>query len=154
MAFGAGITAFRADGTAFGAGALSAVLFFDFFMFFFRNFYIGRLTKIFLSGMMKYQIPIGGFMKKAVLVLALAVVALAMMGCPSLNQPVSATGNPIGSKTGQASGQIILGAFGDVDAGIVAAAQAGGISKVSTVDFQVKNFLGLVVTYTTTVTGE
>jgi outer membrane lipoprotein SlyB len=94
-------------------------------------------------------------MKKVVLVLALAVVALAMMGCPSLNQPVSATGNPIGSKTGQASGQIILGIIGDVDAGIVAAAQAGGISRVSTVDFQVKQFIGpIVMTYTTTVTGD
>jgi hypothetical protein len=93
-------------------------------------------------------------MKKVALVLALVVVALAMMGCPSINQPVGATGNPVGSKTGQASGQIILGAFGDVDAGIVAAAQAGGISRISTVDFQTKSLLGIVMTYTTTVTGE
>jgi uncharacterized protein (DUF2342 family) len=94
-------------------------------------------------------------MRKTVLVLVLTVVALVMMGCPSLNQPVSATGNAIGSKTGQASGQIILGIIGDVDAGIVAAARAGGISKVSTVDFQVKYFVGPIIqTFTTTVTGE
>ncbi|MDR1898674.1 MAG: TRL-like family protein [Treponema sp.] len=92
---------------------------------------------------------------KKLLVLFVLVVALVLMACPSVNRPVSATGNPIGSKTGQASGQIILGIFGDVDAGIVAAAQAGGISKVSTVDLQVKQFVGLLfTTYTTTVTGE
>jgi hypothetical protein len=95
------------------------------------------------------------FMKKVLLVLVLAIGALAMMGCPSVNTPVAATGNPIGSKTGQASGQIILGIIGDVDAGIVAAAAAGGITKVSTVDTQYKGFLGsVIITVTTTVTGE
>ncbi|GHV44117.1 hypothetical protein AGMMS50268_39460 [Spirochaetia bacterium] len=91
---------------------------------------------------------------KKLLVLFVLVAAIALMGCPSVNQPVSATGNAIGSKTGQASGNIILGLFGDVDAGIVAAARAGGITKVSTVDFQTKSLLGFVTTYTTTVTGE
>jgi hypothetical protein len=94
-------------------------------------------------------------MKKVALIAILAVAALVMMGCPSINQPVAATGNPIGSKTGQASGKIILGLFGNVDAGIVAAARAGGITRISTVDTEIKGLLGtLVITVTTTVTGE
>jgi hypothetical protein len=94
-------------------------------------------------------------MKKVVLIATLAIAALVMMGCPSLNKPLLATGNPIGSKTGQASGTIILGLFGDVDAGAATAAKAGGITKIATVDFQVKSILGAIVTtYTTTVTGE
>jgi hypothetical protein len=76
------------------------------------------------------------------------------MGCPSINVPFLATENPIGSKTGQASGQIILGLFGDVDAGIATAARNAGITKVATVDFQYKTLLGIINTYTTTVTGE
>jgi hypothetical protein len=94
-------------------------------------------------------------MKRIALVLLLALAAIALMGCPSVKLPIAATGNPIGSKTGEASGNIILGLFGDVDAGIQAAAAAGGITKVSTVDTKVKTLLGsLVITFTTTVTGE
>jgi outer membrane lipoprotein SlyB len=94
-------------------------------------------------------------MKKVLLVLVLAIGALAMMGCPSVKLPVSTTGPVTGSKTGEASGQIILGMFGNVDASIATAAAAGGITKVNTVDTQVKSFLGsLIITFTTTVTGE
>jgi len=94
-------------------------------------------------------------MKKAILIIALAIVAIALMGCPSVNQPVAAAGATVGTKTGQSSGKIILGLFGNADAGSLAAAQAGGISKIATVDTKVSLFLGgLVITFTTTVTGE
>ena len=92
-------------------------------------------------------------MKKAIVVLVL-VFAVALMGCPSVNLPAAAGPGTVGALTGQASGSIILGLFGDVDAGILAAAQAGGITQIATVDVKVKYLLGaLVVTYTTTVTG-
>lgn len=94
------------------------------------------------------------FMRKAAFVMVLVIAALVMMGCPSITQPVAATGNPIGSKTGTASGQIILGAFGDANASMVEAARSAGITQISTVDFTVKSMLGIVTTFTTTVTGE
>ncbi|MDR2501339.1 MAG: TRL-like family protein [Treponema sp.] len=87
----------------------------------------------------------------ATVLITMGVIAL--MGCPTINRPVAATGNPVGSKIGQSTGKIILG-FGDVDAGIKAAAEAGGITQISTVDFKTASMLGFVTTYTTTVTGE
>lgn len=76
-------------------------------------------------------------------------------GCVTVNSPVSATSNPVGSKVGTSSGTIYLGIFGTADAGMKAAAANGGITKISTVDTQVETFLGyLMVTVTTTVTGE
>ena len=94
-------------------------------------------------------------MKNVIVVVALLFAMVALMGCPSVNVPAAAGGATVGVKTGQASGSIILGLFGDVDAGSLAAAQAGGITKIATVDVATKVLLGgLVVTYTTTVTGE
>jgi uncharacterized protein YceK len=94
-------------------------------------------------------------MKKAVFIIALVVATLVMTGCPSVKLPIAATGNPVGSKTGQSSGQILFGVVGDVDASIQSAAAAGGITKISTVDLQTKALLGSVIlTFTTTVTGE
>ena len=93
-------------------------------------------------------------MKKAILILASVILAVALIGCTTVNLPAAAGGATVGAKTGQASGSIILGAFGTVDAGILKAARAGGITKIATVDVQVKQLLGFVTTYTTTVTGE
>jgi hypothetical protein len=41
-----------------------------------------------------------------------------------------------------------------VDASIQTAAKNAGISKISTVDLKTTNMLGIIVTYTTVVTGE
>ncbi len=73
----------------------------------------------------------------------------------SLTKPVSVSSNPIGSKTGKATGTCFLGylCFG-ADASIQSAAKNGGISKVSTVDLKTTNLLGIIVTYTCIVTGE
>jgi len=92
-------------------------------------------------------------MKKVIVIVALAFAAIALMGCPSLNLPHS-VGSASIEKTGQSSGSLILGLFGNVDAGIATAAKNGGITKVATVDHEVKSILGFIVTYTTTVTGE
>jgi hypothetical protein len=94
-------------------------------------------------------------MKKAIVVIALVFAVVALMGCPSVNLPVAAAGATVGAKTGQSSGQLILGIIGDVDAGMLAAAKNGGITKIATVDVQQKlNFGGIFIIYTTTVTGE
>jgi len=93
-------------------------------------------------------------MKKVIVIVALAFAMIALMGCPSVNLP-RLVGNASIQKVGQASGTVILGAFGTVDAGIYEAAQNGGITKVASVDVRVKKLLGyIMVTWTTTVTGE
>ena len=93
-------------------------------------------------------------MKKAILIVACVIFAIAMIGCTTVNLPNN-VGSASMSKTGQASGKIILGMFGNVQAGIADAAKAGGITKIASVDVQKKTLLGyIVVTYTTTVTGE
>jgi hypothetical protein len=95
------------------------------------------------------------FMRKVAFVAVLLVTALALMGCPSVTVPLQVTDNPIGSKTGTSGGTIILGLVGDANAGAGAAAQNAGITKIATVDTQVKLMVGFVmVTVTTTVTGE
>ena len=93
-------------------------------------------------------------MKKAILIAACVILSIAFIGCTTINLPAAAAGATVGTKTGQASGNIILGMFGNVDAGILAAARAGGITKIATVDVQVANMFGFITTYTTTVTGE
>jgi hypothetical protein len=101
-------------------------------------------------------------MKKAIVIVALAFAVVALMGCASVNYPHS-VGSASIEKTGQSQGQIILGLFGTADAGIATAAKNAGITKIATVDVQIKPLLGgagpgfgygLVVTYITTVTGE
>jgi hypothetical protein len=94
-------------------------------------------------------------MKKAIVIVALAFAVVALMGCPAVKIPMAAGGATVGAKTGQASGSIILGMFGDVDASSATAAKNGGITKIATVDTKFKNMLfGLVITVETTVTGE
>jgi hypothetical protein len=94
-------------------------------------------------------------MKKFIAVVGFAVVCFLAAGCATITSPVVATTNPVGSKVGQASGKIWFGAFGSADAGIQAAAQNGGITNISTVDFTTKlGILGLWTEYQATVTGE
>jgi hypothetical protein len=94
-------------------------------------------------------------MKKLVAMVALVAICFLAVGCATITQPVAATTNPVGSKIGQASGKIWLGAFGTADAGIQAAAKNGGITNISTVDVTTKlGILGLWIEYQATVTGE
>ncbi len=92
-------------------------------------------------------------------ILLKAVVLLMLVGalfsCASLNMPVGATSNEIGPLVGQSSGTIWFGMFGNVDAGVRAAAQDGRIVNISTVDFEAKSVLfGLGTKFTCTVTGK
>ena len=102
-------------------------------------------------------------MKKAMLIVALVFAMAALIGCATVNYPF-AVGSASIERTGEASGVTILGLFGEADVGIATAARNGGITKIATVDVQVKPLLGmampgmggsgLMLTWTTTVTGE
>jgi hypothetical protein len=61
---------------------------------------------------------------------------------------------PAGSKTGEAKATSILGIVAQGDCSISAAAKAGGITKVMTVEHHTKNILGLFAEFSTKVTGE
>jgi len=101
--------------------------------------------------------------------LAAAAVASVLTGCAGMafngrtgmgsiysetKLPESATGNPIGSKTGQACASSILGWVTTGDASTSTAARNGQIQRVFTVDNSSKNILGIYATFCTVVTGE
>lgn len=102
----------------------------------------------------------GGFTVKKVIVstLAAAVLALAATSCVT-TVPYSATTNTIGSKVGEATTTYLFGVLpfpfdqGE-NGGIAAAAKAGEITKVATVDVKTFNLLNLIVKKTIVVTGE
>lgn len=89
---------------------------------------------------------------KKIAIIALTVISLALYSC-SVSIPLAATNNKI-EKKGIATRTIWFGlAFGHTDVGIEAAAKNGNITKVATVDYNVKAGL-FRKTYTTTVQGE
>lgn len=93
-----------------------------------------------------------------------AVLVIAGLSSCTMNLPISATENPIGSKVGEADGveifpMGIMGYYGYGlsfygDASIMNACKKAGITKVSTVDFHSTNYLGIVAVHTCVVTGE
>jgi outer membrane lipoprotein SlyB len=90
---------------------------------------------------------------KKVFVLIVIVVAFTLMGCSTVNAPHLLGDGTVGPRTGQASGELLFGFFGNVDAGMITAAKNAGITKIGCVDLQIAR--GLInVTYTTTVTGQ
>jgi hypothetical protein len=66
--------------------------------------------------------------------------------------PIDAQG-AIGPKEGKACAQSILGLIAQGDASIAAAAKAGGITNVSTVDHYSRNMLGIIGDFCTVVRG-
>lgn len=94
-------------------------------------------------------------MKNVLKVVAVLFLATTLFSCASLNAPVAVTANPVGELVGQSSGIIWLGILGNVDAGIKQAAQNGGITEISTVDFEYQMILGTLGSkFTCTVTGK
>ncbi|MDR1302388.1 MAG: TRL-like family protein [Treponema sp.] len=84
-----------------------------------------------------------------------ALIVLMTVSCATITVPTGVTNNPIGQKTGTASGMIILGLFGTANASVYEAAKNGGITTISTVDTEtILYFGGIVMKVTTTVTGE
>jgi len=103
-------------------------------------------------------------MKKAILILT-SCAFLFVTGCATLypagfiytniNLPVTATANSgTATKVGISQSTSILGAVAIGDGSLEAAKKNGGITKVHHVDYGVKNILGIIGTYTTTVYGE
>lgn len=103
-------------------------------------------------------------MKALRLVLILGAVA-ALAGCALLvpmgnvytgvKLPMAATANSGAStKTGEATCVSVLAVVATGDCSIEAAKKNGGITKVHSVDWEVKNILGIYGTYKTIVSGE
>lgn len=91
-------------------------------------------------------------MKKAIVIIAL--IAIFLTGCATVNAPALIGDGTIGTKTGYSTGRLIFG-IGNVDAGMITAARSAGITRIGTVDFEVRRVLGfVVVNYTATVTGQ
>lgn len=97
-------------------------------------------------------------MKKLILKASAFVFAgLMLASCCTVSIPVAATSNPVGSKCGETTSYIYLGAFGakGQDSGIQQCAQKAGIKEISHVDSYIKNyFFGVVQKRTIKVYGE
>jgi len=102
-------------------------------------------------------------MKKLMLA-SVAACALSSMACTSLltgtalytnvSGPMQAMEKKIGPKKGEACSKNYLGLVAIGDGGIAAAAKAGGIRDVTSVDFHYTNILGLYQEHCAVVTGE
>lgn len=97
---------------------------------------------------------------------AIAMIMGLCSGCAaSANAPVTgglylgakgatnATSNDVGAKTGESCATSYLGIIGLGDASIAAAAKAGGVSKISSVDSDNMAILGLYAKNCTVVSG-
>jgi hypothetical protein len=91
-------------------------------------------------------------MKKVIL---FAFVALSMTSC-AITMPVAATSNSVkeADKTGISKATMLFGILPlGGDASVISAARNGNIDKIATVDLKTTNFLNILVTYETKVTG-
>ena len=80
-------------------------------------------------------------LKKFRILIASFAVAGLLAACTS-SRPVCATSNPVGSKTGEVSSWMFgMWDFGGENATIYNAAREGGITKISTVDYQFTNYI-------------
>ena len=88
---------------------------------------------------------------------AFVFAGLMLASCCTVSVPVAATSNRIGSKCGETTSWIYLGAFGAKgnETGIQQSAQKAGIKEISHIDSYVKNyFFGIVQKRTVKVYGE
>lgn len=106
-------------------------------------------------------------MKKALLFSALLAVMFTLSGCMAystapltgfiytdLQAPLMATSNPVATKVGTAEASSILGLVATGNASIQEAAQKAGITRISHVDYETTNILGIYATFTVYVYGE
>ncbi len=92
------------------------------------------------------------------------VAALGLGGCATsmpygglytnLKLPITATSNHRGMKSGTATCQSVLGLIAQGDCSIETAMKNGHISKVTHVDWDANNILGIIGNYKLTVYGE
>ncbi|MCL1971497.1 MAG: TRL-like family protein [Endomicrobia bacterium] len=105
-------------------------------------------------------------MRKLAFFLFFAVAVASFSGCMAPMSPVSglifmdvkapltATSNTKGKKVGKAEAKSYFGLVAMGDASIEAAAKAGGITKISSIDYESKTILGIISTFTTVVYGD
>ena len=93
------------------------------------------------------------FLKSVKIFIAILFAGIILSSCSFIG-PVCATSNPVGQKVGMQSASVIFGLAFNADASIRKAAQNGNIKLISTVDMKVENYFGIVMIYTTIVTGE
>lgn len=103
-------------------------------------------------------------MKKISTLVLASVAALIMGGCATaiphgcilteVKMPVAASDGATGSKVGVSMCKSYLGFVAVGDASIEAAKKNGGITKVTSVDWEVKNILGFLGEYKCIVRGE
>jgi len=104
-------------------------------------------------------------MKKYVLITAVVFAFMSLMSCAmvmspamgtlytDVKAPLAVTSESNSSKTGRAECVSILGIVANGDCSIDAAMRDGKITKVSHVDYQSKNILGVYAAMTTIVYG-
>lgn len=105
-------------------------------------------------------------MKKLIASVSSIALAVFFTGCATpfpvggaftdIQLPVMATNNPIteNTKKGVSTCESFLGLIAVGDASIEEAAQEGGITKITHIDWNAKNVLGVYGIYTLTVYGE
>ncbi|WP_026223311.1 TRL-like family protein [Methylosarcina fibrata] len=103
-------------------------------------------------------------MTKTFTILAVSSLTMALTACATpypvggiwtnVALPVTATASGEASKTGEATCKSYVAMFSTGDCSIDTAKRNGGITKVDHIDWQAKNFLGLVGTYKVIVHGE
>lgn len=97
--------------------------------------------------------------------LSLLAIAALLTGCATpfpygaiyteIKSPIAVGDKPvIGTKVGRAMSTSVLGIVATGDASISTAARNGEITKISHVDYEVRNVLGFIGEYTTVVYGE
>ena len=103
--------------------------------------------------------------RRAMQLTLILLVAVGLSGCISVSTPAigllmtevtwdgMSTGT-VGSKEGKACAQSVLGLVARGDASIKAAASAGGITKISSIDHYTKSMLGIIGEYCTIVRGQ
>ncbi len=87
--------------------------------------------------------------------LAAVLVIIVLLSSCTINRPVCATSNPMGTKVGTYTQTGILGfpPMANKEAAVAKAAQNGGITKISTVDYNT-TWMIFIMQYETIVTGE
>ena len=92
-------------------------------------------------------------MKQLPKLLAVVLLLVIISSC-TMNKPICATSNPLGEKQGVYSQISILGIppIANKNAAIAKAAENGGITNISTVDYNT-TFLFFLIKYETIVTG-
>ncbi len=85
----------------------------------------------------------------------MVLLVIMLLSACTINRPVAATSNPIGTKTGVFTQVSYLGfpPMMNTNAAIAEAAKNGEITKISTVDFNM-TWLIFMVKYETIVTGQ